>query len=148
MGFYNPIVFPTTGIYRNQMEKFGRNCPRFPTVETKIFKLIIHISECGFRISEWGIRILENCDTMGERMGRIGRICTDFFEFIFKIQAKLKKIRTNPPDPPHPFSHSITILFHTPHSPFRNQLMSVSCLRRKANLCIHLAVTVITAYAL
>jgi hypothetical protein len=47
---------------------------------------------------------------MGERMGRIGRIRTDFFfGFILKIRAKKsRKIRLNPPDPPHPFSHRIT----------------------------------------
>jgi hypothetical protein len=49
------------------------------------------------------------CDTMGERMGRIGRIETDFFDFSRISSTRTqKKIRFNPPDPPHPFSHRIT----------------------------------------
>jgi hypothetical protein len=37
--------------------------------------------EKAFSISECGLRIAECCDTMGKRMGRIGRIRTDFFCF-------------------------------------------------------------------
>jgi hypothetical protein len=45
---------------------------------------------------------------MGERMGRIGRIGTDFFLiFCLKTVHCDEKIRANPPNPPHPFSHSI-----------------------------------------
>jgi hypothetical protein len=43
-------------------------------------------------------------------MGRIGQIYTDFFfVFIRILSMGLKKIRSDPPDPPHPFSHRITI---------------------------------------
>jgi hypothetical protein len=53
---------------------------------------------------------LENGDTMGERMGRIGQIETDFFlSKCTDFKQKIKKIRLNPPDPPHPFSHCIGI---------------------------------------
>jgi hypothetical protein len=46
---------------------------------------------------------------MGERIGRIGRIGTDFFGIIYEFQAHAsKKIRLDPPDLPNPFSHSIT----------------------------------------
>jgi hypothetical protein len=46
---------------------------------------------------------------MGERIGRIGRIYTDFsLEQMFKIGAKSQKIRLNLPNPPNPFSHCIT----------------------------------------
>jgi hypothetical protein len=48
---------------------------------------------------------------MGERIGRIRRIETDFSCFFcsdFENQAK-KKIRPYPPDPPNPFSHRITL---------------------------------------
>jgi hypothetical protein len=53
---------------------------------------------------------LENDDTMGERIGRIGRIDTDFYGArMLGIREKSKKIRVNPPDPPNPFSHRIII---------------------------------------
>ncbi len=43
---------------------------------------------------------------MGERMGRMGRIRTDFFSKSMNFEQKNpKKIRSNPPNPPHPFSH-------------------------------------------
>jgi hypothetical protein len=46
---------------------------------------------------------------MGERIGRIGRIDTDFFfARMLEIRKKSKKICVNPPDPPNPFSHRIT----------------------------------------
>jgi hypothetical protein len=54
------------------------------------------------------------CDTMGERIGRIGQIYTDFFCFCLDFEPKFKKIRANPPDPLNPFSHRIT------HSEIRN----------------------------
>ncbi len=39
-------------------------------------------------------------------MGQIRRIGTAFFCFWVKIgAAESKKIRLNPPNPPHPFSH-------------------------------------------
>jgi hypothetical protein len=38
---------------------------------------------------------------MGERMERVGRIRTGFWG------AESKKIRSDPPDPPNPFSHCI-----------------------------------------
>jgi hypothetical protein len=48
-------------------------------------------------------------DTMGERIGRIGRIQTDFFLVrMLGIRKKSKKIRSDLPDPPNPFSHCIT----------------------------------------
>jgi hypothetical protein len=55
---------------------------------------------------------------MGERIGRIGRIDTDFFWMRVlchsvgnqRFLRNDKKIRVNPPDPPNPFSHRITIL--------------------------------------
>jgi hypothetical protein len=49
---------------------------------------------------------------MGERIGRTGRIDTDFFRVMcLEIREKSKKkIRANPPDPPNPFSHRITIV--------------------------------------
>jgi peroxiredoxin len=54
---------------------------------------------------------------MGKRMGRIGRICTDFFGAMHDFQAKnQQKIRANPLNPPHPFFHSIGI----PKSEIRN----------------------------
>jgi hypothetical protein len=62
-------------------------------------------------------------DTMGERMGRIGRIRTDFFLSFrrnllvaFGVSYGMtKKIRSYPPDPPNPFSHRISIF---PNSAF------------------------------
>jgi hypothetical protein len=49
------------------------------------------------------------CDTMGERIGRIGQIETDFFcKFGSISKQKNKKIRLYPPDPLNPFSHCIT----------------------------------------
>jgi hypothetical protein len=52
----------------------------------------------------------KECDTMGERIGRIGRIETDFFLIFYGFQAHApqKKIRWYPPNPPNPFSHRIT----------------------------------------
>jgi hypothetical protein len=53
--------------------------------------------------------ILEGGDTMGERIGRIGRIRTDFLDSNARISSKnQKKIRSYPPDPPNPFSHRIS----------------------------------------
>jgi hypothetical protein len=49
--------------------------------------MILWISEEGFRISEY-------CYTMGERMGRIGRMETDFFCHSVVIPQESK--RTNP----------------------------------------------------
>jgi hypothetical protein len=44
-------------------------------------------------------------------MGRIGQINTDFFYFLLDHLIEIaKKIRVNLPNPPHPFSHSITII--------------------------------------
>jgi hypothetical protein len=63
---------------------------------------------------------------MGEWMGRIGRMETDFFDFELKFQAKIKKkIRFYPPNPPHPFSHCIgnfpiKNLFHNIHHSTHN----------------------------
>jgi hypothetical protein len=52
----------------------------------------------------------KGCDTMGERIGRIGRIETDFFGMrVLGIRQKIKEIRSYPPDPPNPFSHCITV---------------------------------------
>jgi hypothetical protein len=47
---------------------------------------------------------------MGERMGRIGQIETDFFLIFSRIPNTRtnEKIRSDPPDPPNPFSHRIT----------------------------------------
>jgi hypothetical protein len=47
---------------------------------------------------------------MGERIGRIGRIQTDFLDTDARVlSTKIKKkIRLYPPDPPNPFSHCIT----------------------------------------
>jgi hypothetical protein len=43
---------------------------------------------------------------MGERMGRIR---TDFFDFFTDSKhTHPRKIRSDPPDPPHPFSHRIS----------------------------------------
>ncbi len=44
---------------------------------------------------------------MGERIRRIGRMDNGFFFILMHgFQAKnQKKIRWNPPHPPHPFSH-------------------------------------------
>jgi hypothetical protein len=76
-----------------------------------------------FAISECGLWIAECCDTMGERMERIGRIRTDFFDLpILKYKQNKKKIRSNLPNPPHPFSHRITTTtFRNPKSTFRNR---------------------------
>jgi hypothetical protein len=67
---------------------------------------------------------MANCDTMGERMGRIGQIQTDFSchsachsEGILKRTkdsfgmtcGMTRKIRLNLLNPPYPFSHCITI---------------------------------------
>jgi hypothetical protein len=53
---------------------------------------------------------LENADTMGERIRRIGQIETDFLLTMHEFQAKKsKKIRFNLPNPPNPFSHRIGI---------------------------------------
>jgi hypothetical protein len=56
---------------------------------------------------------LEEGDTMGERIGRIGRIQTDFGDLNARISSKkikkIKKIRFNLPNPPNPFSHRIGI---------------------------------------
>jgi hypothetical protein len=56
------------------------------------------------------ISALEGGDTMGERMGRIGRIETDFFLIFSRIPSTrtTKKIRSYPPNPPNPFSHRIS----------------------------------------
>jgi hypothetical protein len=49
---------------------------------------------------------------MGERIGRIRRICTDFFlNECLKSEQKIKKIRVNPLNPPNPFSHCIGIFY-------------------------------------
>jgi hypothetical protein len=62
---------------------------------------------------------------MGERMGRIGQIDTDFFLLKSSdFKQKIKKIRINLPDPPHPFSHCISIF----------QIEKRCNLRRKATL--------------
>jgi hypothetical protein len=55
----------------------------------------------------------KGCDTMGERIGRIGRIETDFFLIFSRIPSTCthEKIRFNPPNPPNPFSHRITPFF-------------------------------------
>jgi hypothetical protein len=46
---------------------------------------------------------------MGERIRRIGQIGTDFLNPNARILSKKsKKIRFNLPNPPNPFSHSIT----------------------------------------
>jgi hypothetical protein len=51
---------------------------------------------------------------MGERIGRIGRIQTDFLNPNAQISSKKsKEIRVNPPNPPNPFSHRITISQNT-----------------------------------
>jgi hypothetical protein len=52
------------------------------------------------------------CDTIGTRITRIRRICTDFFYFnsFSQTQAKSKKICANPPNPCHPRSNCITKL--------------------------------------
>jgi hypothetical protein len=50
---------------------------------------------------------------MGERIGRIGRIETDFSCHSVGIFSRIpstrtaEKIRLDPPDPPNPFSHCI-----------------------------------------
>jgi hypothetical protein len=47
---------------------------------------------------------------MEERIGRIGRIETDFLFFLLGYRTEIaKKIGSNPPDPPNPFSHCIGI---------------------------------------
>ncbi len=52
---------------------------------------------------------LESGDTMGERIGRIRQIQTDFLGYECpNFKQKIKKIRSYPPDPPNPFSHCIT----------------------------------------
>jgi hypothetical protein len=62
------------------------------------------------QVSNSAISVLENVDTIGTRMTRIGRIFTDFFiftyNFIFifmlfqnKISIQPKKIRANPLNP-------------------------------------------------
>jgi hypothetical protein len=66
-----------------------------------ITKAIIHHSSVSH---------LENRDTIGERIGRIGQIETDFLDPNARISSKKsKKIRSDPPDPPNPFSHCISI---------------------------------------
>jgi hypothetical protein len=56
---------------------------------------------------------------MGERIGRIGRIQTDFFYFFTDSKhTHPKKIRSYPPDPPNPFSHRITTV--SQHSKISN----------------------------
>jgi hypothetical protein len=46
---------------------------------------------------------------MEERMGRIGQIQTDFLGTNARISSQnIKKIRSYPPDPLHPFSHRIS----------------------------------------
>jgi hypothetical protein len=53
---------------------------------------------------------MEHCDTMGERIGRIWQIRTDFGDALHGFQAKkAKKIRFNLPNPPNPFFHCITL---------------------------------------
>jgi hypothetical protein len=55
------------------------------------------------------LRVGSFCDTMGERIGRIRQIRTDFFFIFYGFQAHVpKKIRLYLPDPPHPFFHRIT----------------------------------------
>jgi hypothetical protein len=56
---------------------------------------------------------------MGERMGRIGQMNTDFLVLrSILIHVQKKKIRVNQPNPPNPFSHRITIV--SQHSEIRN----------------------------
>jgi hypothetical protein len=57
-----------------------------------------------------------NADTMGERMERIGQIRTDVLSLRLISNKNFKKIRSNPPNPLHPFSHRIGI----PHSEIQN----------------------------
>jgi hypothetical protein len=61
---------------------------------------------------------------MGERMGRIGQIDTDFFLFFllefWNKSSKKEIIRINPPNPFHPFSHRITKYHNIPQSAIRN----------------------------
>jgi hypothetical protein len=54
------------------------------------------------------ISALEKSDTMGEQIGRIGQIETDFLNPNARILSKkIKKIGFNPPNPLNPFSHCI-----------------------------------------
>jgi hypothetical protein len=46
---------------------------------------------------------------MGERMGQMGRMGTDFLFYFLKNVFKIKKIRSHPPNLLHPFSHYIGI---------------------------------------
>jgi hypothetical protein len=51
----------------------------------------------------------EYWDTIGERIGRIGRMETDFWGvrvLEFREKSKKKSV-VHPPDPPNPFSHCI-----------------------------------------
>jgi hypothetical protein len=41
-------------------------------------------------------------------LGGLGRLTQIFFKQMFNLPAKPKKIRVNLPNPPNPFSHSIT----------------------------------------
>jgi hypothetical protein len=80
-----------------------------------------------FFANTWGhwrtVSVLENGDTMGERIGQIGRIDTDFLGRVRLESVKnQKKIRVNPPNPPNPFSHSISI--------FQNRNYAPMCLQK------------------
>jgi hypothetical protein len=62
---------------------------------------------------------------MGERIGRIGRIRTDFFWIqLYGFQANKKKIRSDLPNPPNPFSHRISIFQNK--TQFTNHLNTIN----------------------
>jgi hypothetical protein len=82
---------------------------------------------------------LENADTMGERIGRIGRIRTDFFFFLLGYQteiAKKKSVRIRPIRPIRSpiVSHCIT-LYHVVSRCITLYHVVSRCITKRVYLC-------------
>jgi two-component system, OmpR family, response regulator VicR len=83
------------------------------------------------RIVDFGLRNVVIVILWENGLGGLGRFTRIFLSLGSKIQLKIKKSVYNPPNPPNPFSHCITIVsqpyhnhittFHNPKSTIRNR---------------------------
>ena len=86
---------------------------------------------CKISYSSSAISALEKRDTMGERIGRIRQIGTDFGVSNARISSKKsKKIRSYPPNPLNPFSHCIPKLSCTKYNTFNFALYITYMLKK------------------